>query len=79
MSRLTITRSELNQRGKSAVNYSADLLEWLVEKGLTVAGISEALPEYGQDYVAKLKDMPEDCCKAVGPGPKKPGRTVVTG
>ena len=38
MSRLTEIRSDLNQRGKSVVGYSADLVEWSAEKGLAVAG-----------------------------------------
>jgi len=38
MSRLTDIRSQLNQRGKSVVSYSADLVEWSAEKNLAVAG-----------------------------------------
>ncbi len=108
MSRLTTLRSQLNKRGKSVINYSADLLEWSAEKGLTVAGdiasfavaqirlpievqdfaeyraevqgsvagFGETLLEHGQDYVAKLKDLPEDFRKAVNPGPKKPRKTT---
>ena len=37
MSRLAELRSQLNQRGKSVVSYSADLVEWSVEKNLAVA------------------------------------------
>ncbi len=38
MSRLADIRSQLNQRGKSLVSYSADLVEWSAEKNLAVAG-----------------------------------------
>jgi len=38
MSRLADIRSELNQRGRSVVSYSADLVEWSAEKNLAVAG-----------------------------------------
>jgi hypothetical protein len=38
MSRLAEIRSQLNQRGKTVVGYSADLVEWSAEKNLAVAG-----------------------------------------
>lgn len=38
MNRLAEVRSQLNQRGKSVVSYSADLVEWSAEKNLAVAG-----------------------------------------
>ena len=38
MSLLADIRSQLNQRGKSVVSYSADLVEWSAEKNLAVAG-----------------------------------------
>jgi len=38
MSRLADIRSQLNQRGKLVVSYSADLVEWSAEKNLAVAG-----------------------------------------
>lgn len=38
MSRLTELRSQFNERGKSVVNYGADLVEWSAEKNLAVAG-----------------------------------------
>ena len=108
MSRLTQIRSDLNQRSKSVVSYSADLVEWSAEKGLAVAGdiasftvaqirlpvevqdfteyrqevresvsgFGETLKEHGQDYVAKLKDLPGDIRKAVNPAAKKVRKTT---
>jgi hypothetical protein len=38
MSRLVEIRSQLNQRGKSVVSYTADFVEWSAEKNLAVAG-----------------------------------------
>jgi len=37
MSRMAEIRSQLDQRGKSVVSYTADLVEWSAEKNLAVA------------------------------------------
>ena len=103
MSRITEIRSDLNKRGRSVVNYSADLVEWSAEKGLAVVGdvasfavaqirlpldvddlaeyresvkesvseFGETLKDHGQDYVTKIKGLPEDIRKAVNPKAKK--------
>lgn len=99
MSRLAEVRSQLNQRGKSAVSYGADLVEWSAEKNLAVAAdiasfavaqirltvetqgfadylrevrgsvssLGETLQEHGQDYVAKIRELPADFQKIASP------------
>lgn len=110
MSRLTDIRSQLNRRGKLAVSYGADLMEWTVEKNLAVAGdiasfaiahvrlpvevqdfeeyrtevrasissFGETLKEHGQDYVAKVRDVPGDFRKAVNPEIRRLPRKTTT-
>ena len=110
MSRLGEIRSRLDQRGKSFVSYSADLVEWSAEKNLAVAAdiasfavaqmrltvevqdfaeyragvrgsiadLGETLMEHGQDYVAKIRELPGDLRKAVNPKTKKSPRKTTT-
>lgn len=106
MSRLTDKRSQLNQRGRSVVNYGADLVEWTAEKNLAIAadiasfavaqirltvetrdipeylaevrgsitGLGETLQEHGQDYIARVKELPGDFQAVVKPEIKTSSR-----
>ena len=110
MSRLGEIRSQLDQRGKSFVNYSADLVEWSAEKNLAVAAdiasfavaqirltvevqdfaeyraevrgsiavLGETRREHGQDYVARIRDLPGDLRKVVDPKTEKSSRKTTT-
>jgi len=44
-----------------------DFAEYRAEVQQSVSGFGETLKEHGQDYVAKLRDLPEDFRKAVNP------------
>jgi hypothetical protein len=51
-----------------------DFAEYRAEVQASISGFSETLREHGQDYVAKLKDLPEDFRKVVNPEATTPAR-----
>jgi phage-related protein len=51
-----------------------DFSEYLAEVRGSISGLGETLQEHGQDYVAKLRDMPGDFQKVVNPEIRTPSR-----
>ena len=53
-----------------------DFAEYRAEVQESISGFSETLREHGQDYVAKLKGLPDDFRKVVDPEATKPSRKI---
>ncbi len=51
-----------------------DFAEYRAEVQESISSFSETLREHGQDYVAKLKGLPQDFREAVNPEAAKPAR-----
>jgi len=51
-----------------------DFAEYRAEVRESVSGFSETLKEHGQDYVAKIRGLPEDFRKVVSPKTRKTSR-----
>ena len=55
-----------------------DFSEYRAEFQQSFAGFGEVLREHGQDYVAKLRDLPGEFREVVSPAPRKSTRKTTT-
>ena len=51
-----------------------DLPEYVAEVRGSISGLGETLQEHGQDYVAKIRDLPEDFREVINPAIKTSSR-----